>query len=289
MPTLRSAPQATGQTSYVAVPTGAAIGTPKKFSRPHLLYYGGPVLSNVKVYLVAWGQTGDATQLGRLASFYADITNSPYFDWLSEYDTAGRIAEDGKPGSSQTIGRGSFGGIFTITPSNSAARISSRVIADELAAQLKAGHLPAPDLDGLGNVNAYYAIQFPGGVTIADANIVSCRDYCAYHDSVLVDGRSVPYGVLPAPVGGCAMGCGPETDPFDNLTSTHSHELIEAVTDPAVGQVTGNNNVRPFGWLDARGWEIADLCDNSPNGRVAGWVVEKGWSNRFFRCLAVAP
>src|SRR5262249_26585150 len=62
-----------------------------------LKYYGGPVISNVKVWTIFWNAKTQYQQ--QLNDFYSGITQSAYFDWLSEYNTP-----------TQKIGRGSLGG-----------------------------------------------------------------------------------------------------------------------------------------------------------------------------------
>src|SRR5207244_482802 len=85
---------------------------------PNLLkYYGGKVIPNAKVYSVNWNGTVNSSIRSRMPQFYAAILNSPHIDWLNEYDTAGRVGQDGQPGSNQHIGRGTLGGDFTLTPS----------------------------------------------------------------------------------------------------------------------------------------------------------------------------
>jgi len=54
-------------------------------SGSHLVYHGGLVIPNVRVLPVYWGSDVQHTQ--EFDSFYAAITQSPYMDWLSEYDT----------------------------------------------------------------------------------------------------------------------------------------------------------------------------------------------------------
>jgi hypothetical protein len=81
-------------------------------SANQITYHGGPVLSNVKVVLVEWNTNdgisvvdSDTNNPARtLASFYADVTNSAYLDWLAQYSTP-----------AQCIGRGTFAGSYTIT------------------------------------------------------------------------------------------------------------------------------------------------------------------------------
>ena len=77
----------------------------------HAVYFGGPVISNVHVVQVLYG-TGAylpnirSTGSPSLASFFMDITQSAYFDMLSEYRTTGINAADGTSGTNQNIGHG---------------------------------------------------------------------------------------------------------------------------------------------------------------------------------------
>src|SRR4051812_49308232 len=130
----------------------------------HLVYYGGRVVSNVQVVQVLYGAGSydphvTSTASPSVATFYQGVLNSPYVDWLTEYDTNLLPA----PQSNQTIGRGSFASQVTITPSaaNNGATIDDTNIQAELAAQIQAGVLPPPSLDNAGNNNTYYAVYFP--------------------------------------------------------------------------------------------------------------------------------
>src|SRR5262245_50841768 len=58
--------------------------TPRNFK-----YWGGPVIQNVKVVAVFWTSNVNAQVRANIGQFYADVTNSSYFDWLSDYNTAG--------------------------------------------------------------------------------------------------------------------------------------------------------------------------------------------------------
>ena len=70
-----------------------------------LTYYGGPVLATVRVYAVFWGPSVNSTTKAGIGNFYNGVTNSAYFDWLSEYNANG-----------MHIGRGSYAGAVTIQP-----------------------------------------------------------------------------------------------------------------------------------------------------------------------------
>ena len=80
-----------------------------------LEYYGGPVISNVEIVQIAWNDQVSPTLTGELTKAYKAILASDYLDWLSEYDTLGKVGFiDGLPGSEQHIGRGTFGGAFVM-------------------------------------------------------------------------------------------------------------------------------------------------------------------------------
>src|ERR1700746_2742438 len=85
-----------------------------------VVYYGGPVLANVKVYTVYWGKNVDSTVTSQIGGFFSATVNSTYLDWLKEYDTNIK-AVDGRQGTNQHVGRGSYAGEFTITPKNTGA------------------------------------------------------------------------------------------------------------------------------------------------------------------------
>src|SRR5579863_2252705 len=170
----------------------------------HLDYFGGRVVSNMQVVEVLWGTGGAGGSDGQflsnvkntsspsMATFYQGVLNSPYVDWLTEYDTT--VAG----GTNQSIGRGAFVKQFAITPSNTANPIDDTQIQAELASQITAGHLPAPTRDAAGNNNTYYAIFFPHGLVVTMGGMSSCAagGFCAYHGTIAnVGGHEIYYGV----------------------------------------------------------------------------------------------
>ena len=84
--------------------------------------------------------------------------------------------------------------------------------------------------------------------------------FCAYHGTFKRNGQNVFYGVMPhmSSGSGCDSGCGAST-PLNNQTSVASHELIEAVTDPAVG--LANVYGPPLAWHNKTYGEIGDICN----------------------------
>ncbi|MBI3784718.1 MAG: fibronectin type III domain-containing protein [Deltaproteobacteria bacterium] len=262
---------------------------------PSLAYYGGRVVSNMQVVQVLYGagqylSNVSDTTTPSLATFYQGVLNSPYVDWLSEYDT-NITAIGGGSGTNQAIGRGSFVGQYSITPSpeNSGAVIDDTQIQSELAAQILAGHLPSPTSDVGGNNNTYYAVFFPLGVAIKSGGATSCVEFCAYHSTIAdISGHEVYYGVHPdmESGSGCEFGCGGGS-PFENYTSVASHEMIETITDPEVGLAT--DFAPPLAWYDIANGEIGDIC-NANQGTIVGadnvtYTVQKEWSNQANDCI----
>ncbi|HEX7287583.1 MAG TPA: hypothetical protein VF532_15450 [Candidatus Angelobacter sp.] len=283
------------------IPFGRRSGSGIKSQAPlgaHLTYWGGPVISNVQVVAVFWGPNvvSAVTANGAIDQFYTDITSSRYFDELTEYTTAGITGANGTSTSNQTIGHGTFGGKFTITPSvcpgPAACTVTDAQIQTELTSQINSHVLPAPQTDAHGIINTYYAIYFPPNVTISiDPTIKSCVSggFCAYHSNT---GSLVPYGVLPdVSTGGCSLGCGSGTT-FQIATGVSSHEMAEAITDPQVGSASVFGP--PLGWYDnpPNLGEIADLCDPftvAVNAGATTYTVEMLFSNVQNDCAAGPP
>ncbi len=236
---------------------------------PQLQYFGGPLLGAVKIQLVFW--TPSVAYQDKLPGFYSAITRSPYFDWLSEYNAP-----------STSIGRGSYLGAYTDSVSNPQGKIEDADVQAELTALIAKKAVPKPD------ANTLYMVYFPPGLSIDMSGSGSCQVFCAYHSSFAdKSGREINYGVIPDQGGACAGGCGGDPDQFNNETSVSSHEMIEAVTDPAVGLVTGNTPQAPLGWYDGTNGEIGDIC-NAEQTKVGAYTVQREWSNTRGLCVASA-
>lgn len=278
-------------------PNNAAIG----FAAPagaHLSYFGGPVISNVHVVQVLYGSGSYNAQVAGTTSptmgqFYGDITgaNSGYTSLLTQYNTPAT------GGTNQTIGNGTFDGLFQIVPSagNNGSTISDAQIQSELLAQITAGHLPAPVLDAAGNVNTLYMIFFPPGKTITQGGSSSCvaGGFCAYHGttSTLLNGKNVLYGVMPDMQSGlCSTGgCG-NAGVFGNYTSVTSHELTEAITDADVGIAT--TFAPPLAWYDMVNGEIGDICNGQQGSYTANgtaYTIQLEFSNAANNCVLPPP
>jgi uncharacterized repeat protein (TIGR01451 family) len=272
----------------------------------HLTYWGGPVISNMHAVAVFWGPNVNPAITGGIGQFFTDITTSRYYDLLTEYSTAG-VTGAGTPATSsnQTIGHGQFDGAVTISPSlcpgPAACTVSDAQVAAELVSQINAGHLPQPVTDTQGNINSFYMIYFPPGVTInLDPVTRSCVQFCAYHSNTLANltPKFVPYGVEPdfAPPSACARGCGGNPSLFDNVTEVTSHEMSEAATDALVG--SANAIAPPLAWYDPSPpptpdlGEIGDICTGQGAVVSAGnttYVVQREFSNVQNDCVSAPP
>jgi MYXO-CTERM domain-containing protein len=302
-----------------------------------LQYFGGPIIADVHVVVVDWTAAVDSSVQALLPGFYTAVTGpgSPYLSWMAEYSTTCAFgptgcnasqgllgAADGLPGTNQSLGFGSFdsagngpGGVYVITPGNTATTLADSQIATEISNQITAGSLPQPTLDSGGNVNTVYMIDFPQGYieTVYSGGMLatSCVDFCGYHSTMVYgpDELIVPYGVLPdESAGSDCNDCGPAKDYHDNSTSVHSHELVESITDTGVG-LTGGGDDPPLGWYDPgsstdMGGEVADLCaypvisgtlqaevtfPGGPSDAGVTFTVQKIWSDQNSACIAVAP
>jgi hypothetical protein len=222
---------------------------------PKLTYRGGPLLTNVEVVTLFWGaawQKSPAQDLvAPVNAFFDFILTSSLMDQLGEYSTG-----------AYKIGQGKRIATFTITQPAVAQSLTDAAIRNMLQQQIAgATTFPQP------NANRLYFNYFPPGVTIIEGGSRSCQSFCGYHDTM--DGKLF-YGVMPYP--SCA-GCTGGLTEFDALTSTSSHELCEAITDPIPGQ----------GWYDDANGEIGDICAWK-NKKLGGYAVQLEWSNQANAC-----
>src|SRR5258708_4579305 len=214
-----------------------------------LTYRGGPLLQNVKVFTIFWGnqwQSSATAQplMANVNQFFTGILASPLIDQLSEYSVPGKA-----------IGHGAFIGTRVITLAAPVGSVTDSAIRVALAGWIKTKVVPKNDADTL-----YFIYLEPGVVSIMGGS-KSCQNYCGYHDHA----GSIYYAVMPYP---SCNGCLGGMVAFDALTGTSSHELCEAITDPVPGK----------GWYDDRNGEIGDICAWNFK-KIAGYTVQLEWSN----------
>jgi hypothetical protein len=236
---------------------------------PQLTYRGGPLLTATKVFSVYWGAAWAAAPLavlaGKLDGFFDFVLTSELMDQLAEYSVAGKA-----------IGHGSRIGRTVVSQAAPKKVVSDAAIQQLLRRKLAdpASGFPATD------ENTLYFFYLPPGTAVVQGGSRSCQAFCGYHDQI--DG-TVFYAVMPYP--GCA-GCTGGLAPFDALTSTSSHELCEAITDPDPG--TGRTNLcrdpdPGTGWYDDINGEIGDICAWKTR-QLGGYTVQLEWSNNSNSC-----
>ena len=220
-----------------------------------LTYRGGPLLQSVKVFTIFWGTAWQAAPNSALASqlnqFFQFVVSSALLDQLAEYSVPGH-----------PIGHGSFLGTVTITQPPLSQSVTDAAIQQTLQQEIQNdAAVPQPD------ANTLYFIYLPPGTAVVQGGSRSCQAFCGYHDTF---GNGIYYAVMPFP--GCA-GCLGGLADLDALTSTSSHELCEAITDPVPGQ----------GWYDDTHGEIGDICAWQTR-KLGSYTVQLEWSNQGATC-----
>jgi hypothetical protein len=225
---------------------GARLEAPAQ--APALTYRGGPLLTNVQVFTYFWGApwASQPDLVQQINGFFDYVLTSPLLDQLAEYSVPG-----------MTIGQGARAGTSTITDSSPAASITDADVEAFVQQQV-----PQPVPNGL------YFVYLPPGTAVSLDGGASCSNFCGYHSDI---GGTTFYAVMPYPdCSGCVGGL----TLIDALTSTSSHELCEAITDPVPGQ----------GWYDDQNGEIGDICAWQTK-KLDGYTVQLEWSNQAGRCI----
>jgi len=222
---------------------------------PKLTYRNGPLLTAVQVFTIFWGATwNDAPQnalLTKVNEFFDFILSSQLLDQLAEYSVP-----------NQTISHGVLIGTITLSTPAPGKTVDDSAIQNLIQQEISAGTLPAS------TPNSLYFVFLPPEVTVTQGGSASCQVFCGYHDAI---NNSIFYAVMPYP--GCA-GCLGGIADFDALTSTTSHELCEAITDPVPGQ----------GWYDDNNGEIGDICAWQTR-TLGGFTIQLEWSNQANQCI----
>jgi hypothetical protein len=223
---------------------------------PKLVYEGGPLLTAVEVFTVFWGNAWQGAQAGlaqTINQFFDYILTSPLIDQLAEYSVQG-----------QTIGHGKRTGTITVPQAKFPHSVSDTAIQHMIQQEIATNAaFPKP------TKNTLYFVYLPPKVAVVQGGSRSCQAFCGYHDTI--HNGQVFYAVMPYP--GCA-GCLGGLSVQDALTSTSSHELCEAITDPIPGQ----------GWYDQDNGEIGDICAWKTK-KVGDYVVQLEWSNKANKCV----
>lgn len=257
--------------------TSEALLFPKTYvenKNSKLVYFGGPVISQVKAVPVFWSSRVHPDIQKVMADFYSAYVHSKHMGWLSEYNTNVK-AVDGRDGTNQVISSGEATDAILLQPILTKKQINDIEIQKEIEMQIDAGNLPKPDS------NTVYMIHFPSDMQISVEGMFSCYSFGGYHNGAKNEKYGdLFYAVLPD----CAFSLDAQTS-VTGATFVASHELIEAVTDPY--PTPGSSPAYPQAWNDVGGNEIADLCQDG-HGKLAGlsgeYTISMEWSNSRNAC-----
>jgi len=222
-----------------------------------LTYRKGPLIAAAEVFTIFWGkgwkQAPQSALIAQLNGFFDFILTSELIDQLSEYNVPNYRIVHGKRTGTTTI----------TTPALKTSVSDSSV--QSMLRQLIAGGKGVPKATG----NTLYFVFVDQGVRVVMGGAASCQAFCGYHSTI--PGTTIYYAVMPYP--GCS-GCLGGATAFDALTSTSSHELCEAITDPVPGE----------GWYDDANGEIGDICAWQTR-KIGQFTVQLEWSNKAGRCV----
>ncbi len=212
---------------------------------------GGPVLATPKFIPVFWSND-DATLVTATEGFFAGVGGSDYWAAIGAEYGVGK-ATSGTPIQIATPVTG------TVDDSQIQPWLISMITSDARFSQ---------QLDD----NTVFGLMYPSGVTITDAGGTSCPSgFYGYHSEVNVNGKDVPYMVLPR----CSTDAG-------NLAQTTSHEMIESATDPYPDDKPAyfvETDYAYFAYANSGG-EVADMCGgNWYSDADLGLVLPRSWSN----------
>lgn len=222
---------------------------------PKLTYRGGPLLTAVQVFTFFWGDGWQAQpQAGlmqQVIQFFDFVVTSPLMDQMAEYGTAGKAIAHGA-----NLGAIPLAAALGKSVDDSAIQ---QLVQHEISTN-PAVPQPAP--------NSLYFVFLPPGVAVTLGGSSSCVTFCGYHNDI---NAKIFYAVMPYP--DCS-GCTGALTVLDALTTTTSHELCEAITDPIPGQ----------GWYDDQNGEIGDICAWKTK-KLGAYSVQLEWSNQAGSCV----
>ncbi len=235
---------------------------------PKVISFGGPVLESPKIVPIFFSND-DPNFTASVIDFTNKVGATAY--WAANTVEYGVGPATGLPA--------------VVSPEAPTGTIDDAAIQTWLAGKLNSDDpaFPAPD------ANTLYAIYYPAGlkVTLTSQGQVShsCTEFGGYHANITLDaahgGMDVAYAVMPH-----CPGFNGQTA-LETMTSTASHEYLEAATDPfpytdpAYAQV---DNAHIY-WLFALGGgETADMCAQQDASFYQfdelPYMVQRSWSNK---------
>jgi hypothetical protein len=231
---------------------GAAALAKALADRGPLRYNGGPIMRNPALYAIFWLppalQNGGPTNFpvhNAIVNFGIDNNNTQYFDVVGS--TTNYILNSGSLGgfAIDTSPYPASGCADAATPGNCIT--DAQIEAEIQKVMSSKGWTGGPN-------NIFLLYTSSGEGSCFDSGSTSCAytQYCAYHSFI---GTPSPIIYANMPFGNLSV-CQVPGQPSPNgdaladaVTSTASHEISEAITDPLLNA-----------WFTALGNEIGDLC-----------------------------
>ena len=248
------------------VPNEPDAGPPEAFpafkpDAPQVKTFGGAVLQNPKTRAVFFPGFPYAKEM---TEYSAKIGASAYWVPISEYGV-GVLTSDAP---------------LTLTEA-APAQLDDEDIKNWLVARFDGTH---PEWGSAPDPDTIYTLYYPSSTTITLDGSVSCQSFGGYHNDVLLQNIDIAYAVIPD----CGAFNG--LSGLDAITTTTSHELNEAATDPhpstapAYAQVDDNHLI----WsLYLGGGETGDLCAQFRSANYLPtdfpFMVQRYWSNKSAR------
>jgi hypothetical protein len=249
-------PQALGA---LALALGACGDDATHVSLPHVVFHGGPLLTELNIVTITYPDDPMADVGEQLDEMI------PTSAWLravgAEYGVRG-----GRHLASYQF------------PDPAPAQLTYEDMPAHVLDLIRNGAVPGPTVDG---VPVLYVQYFPRTTTISegDGSSPMCEAALAYHNwTPETELGLVPYAVIPT--------CYP--DSVLDRTSGASHEIIEAATDPFGSgyYVDPADPTDPYHYAQP---EVADLCNRVNAPPEDGVVLESSWSNAQADAWQVAP
>ena len=231
---------------------------------PRVVSGGGPVLKTPRVtpvYFPGFDYVADMTD------FSDKLGGSKYWAALGEYGV-GQLTMNAPVLLTNDL----------IVPAD-IATITDEQIQAWLISRFDGTH---PEFGTTADPNSVYTLFYPPQTTISlgSGGGTSCQSFGGYHSDVTIAGQLIPYAVIPE----CnSFG---SLKNLDSVTTTTSHEISEASTDPypmdkaAYAQVDGDHLAWEF-FLG--GGEVGDMCAQfsssfyKPDDLL--YIVQRNWSN----------
>ncbi|HYS37290.1 MAG TPA: hypothetical protein VEO01_16860 [Pseudonocardiaceae bacterium] len=254
-----NATTAKAQIHKIVMPKRGAVGPHAAAS--NLIYGGGPVEHNPKVYLVFWGSQWDSDGNGvqsYLTNFFSGVGTGS-----DTWSTVMRQYTDNS-GSGPSFGSSVLGGTWVDNGGSAPANASQNDISNE--ANNGAAHF------GVSGPDADIFVVSPSG-TSPDG--FPNTGFCAWHSwNGNVAFTNMPY-VLDA---GASCGANSVQNQLDGFSIVGGHEYAEAVTDPEPSS----------GWVASDGEENGDLCAwmnlSALSLSSGSFAVQPTWSNAVGGC-----